>query len=1103
MKTEPFNPYVSFTISAAAGSGKTYQLAGRYLHLVAAGARLEEIVCCTFTNKAAEEMKNRIIDNALQLLADPEAQQLFDAQMNRWAAAAEIAVGYPRTAAQTAGMILESSETIQVVTIDAFFSSLARQYAPELGLPPEAEIADALTVEDLKQEVWQELSRVIYHTPGLQQDYEAYLQATTGRGGHLCRHYIEQLHQQRSELQAYGCTITEALDKLLLEEPSIDAVRQQFYLAAIAVLTTFGDDPAFLPYRETFAEPLAAAIASLRHDQPLPEIAAGLIQAGLLTTIDFSSYHCPDRFSLSKGRLRRAEIKALIDECNLELANALRPYRQALLIPIYNRTLRLISTLYDIYATRYKKLKQRLKLLEFSDLGPAAMELWSAPAWEGIRFHLLSGIRHLLLDEFQDTSRLQWDVFRHLLNEAMLTGESIFADFSLFLVGDEKQSIYAFRNADYRVLADAEKAASHHPRAISHPLNDSFRSSTLLLDFINRLFATVNQHHPDTIPFTPHNRHPDTWPLTGGSLTLYHPCRGTDDEELPTSGISEEALFVADTINRLLADHRPLVREAINGTIVQRRITPGDITILYRKRQGINRLLHELTSRQIPAVREDEGGFFQQPEIRDCMALISLMADPADDLALLRLLHSPLNRQPVALTYELMEHRLAADGTSLLHDYLATGEKSALARALTSTVLKNQGLPLGQRVALFQEITAARQCYQRHSNDRRPAANLDRFLSLIASSDYHSAIEARVHLQKLQHADDLSGSLGEQQHAVRLMTIHRAKGLQNHVIFLFNTAAGMRTDNGMVINRGLSRDQFPLLFLPQAKEDLPPVDFLEEMQQINLQENFREEMRVLYVALTRATQHLFITSNGKEDTEQPEILQFMAASLAAMGAATVDLWGEPCLAGMAAPHPQPAAAMEPAARSGSNRERLSLDPEVLRSFRRLGRRTPSGEPAVPPPIETGQASGSDRLLGLIVHRVLEEELKGLTPSLSAICQAWAPADQREAYREKAAIMLTRIRQHHDYLQLKEQPAAAEVSVSSLDSSGRYLLGRLDVLLADGQQAVALDFKTGGTDQAQLIIYRDLLAEIFPQGRVAVLQAKENAKETQKPFEIKW
>lgn len=1112
-ENNPFNPYLSFTISAAAGSGKTHQLSGRYLHLVAAGARPEEILCCTFTNKAAEEMKNRIIDNALQLFTDPVAAREFDHDMQQWAAKTTVAAGKPRLAAETARLILEGSESVRVETIDAFFSSLARQYAPELEISPEATIADQLTVRELQQQAWHELNRHIYQNATLQKQFEEFLRLNKGRGARLLRGYVEQLHRQRAELEAYNFTPDSALEKLKLPEPDIETATRNFYREIIIALTTLRENPAFSPYQKKFERQLTAAIESLRHNRPLAEIVAMLYQDKLLKKIGFGSYHCPDNFAISKLKMGRVEIKALIDDLNEQLAAALRPYRQALLIPGYNHTITMLITIYRLYADIYEGLKQRLKLLEFTDLGLAALRLWRDQRWSGIRFHLLSGIRHLLLDEFQDTSRLQWEVFRLLLNEALLAGESIFTDFSLFIVGDEKQSIYGFRNADYRVLADAGRLVTRHPRVIGHPLNESFRSSTLILDFVNRVFGRLNEvYQQEIIPFQAHSRHPQAWALDGGSINLYPPfCDHKEEgEETATHGLVAEARFVAETISRLLNDPRPLIRTRENDCIIQRRIRPEDITVLYRKRKGASRLLDELCQRQIPVVRDDEGGFFQQPEIRDCLAVVSLLADQGDELALLRLLRSPLSRLPAAHFYALLEQRLTNQEENLLDLYLARSDDSPLAKALTATVIQNRGLSLGQRLALFLEITSAQRLYQRRTGDQAPGINLDRFLSLLSNNGYHSAIEARTHLQKLSAADELSGSLGPRQDAVRLMTIHRAKGLQNEIIFLFNTGAEMQQDTGIIINRSSSRDRYPLLFLPRSKEDLPPVDFLEEMKAINQQESFREEIRILYVALTRATQHLFITGNSKKEDEMPESISLMKQALEAMAAGDEDLFGAPCLAGTWRPHKQDRGETAQAISANGKvsasapenpRERLHIDPASLRSFRRQGRRAPSSEETQ---LTTPTAGGlSDRILGLIVHRVLEEELKGLEPSLADICRGWAPTERYEEYFSKAKKMLAQLRQAPGYRQLNKTAVHAESTIAGWTESGQYVLGRLDVLQINDNQATGLDFKTGEINRTQLDTYQRLLAKIFPHGHMTAIQATEKIKETGRIYEEEW
>jgi ATP-dependent exoDNAse (exonuclease V) beta subunit len=281
------------------------------------------------------------------------------------------------------------------------------------------------------------------------------------------------------------------------------------------------------------------------------------------------------------------------------------------------------------------------------------------------------------------------------------------------------------------------------------------------------------------------------------------------------------------------------------------------------------------------------------------------------------------------------------------------------------------------------------------------------------------------------------------------------------------------------------------------------VDFLEEMKAINQQESFREEIRILYVALTRATQHLFITGNTKKADEMPEVITIMEQALGAMAAGNEDLISTSCLAGIQRPHEQDDATPKTSASAKENpRERLHLDPASLQSFRRQGRKAPSSDTGSPAAAAVTDAS-SDRLLGLIVHRMLEEELKGLNPSLADICRGWAPPESYEEYFSRAEKILVQLRQTPAFRQLEKTAVHAESTIAVWTESGQYILGRLDVLQLSNNRATGLDFKTGEINRTQLDIYQRLLAELFPHGSISAIQPTEKIKETGETYDEEW
>ena len=330
-----------------------------------------------------------------------------------------------------------------------------------------------------------------------------------------------------------------------------------------------------------------------------------------------------------------------------------------------------VQRMFAIAVTEYERELAARSVLDFSDVLQRALDLLRRmDEFAQSRYRLKSRYHHVLVDEFQDTSRAQWELVS-LLVQSWGEGFGLVHDApvppSVFVVGDRKQSIYGFCDADVSVLHDAAAyIESLRPdgdarRSISH----SFRAVPLLLAFVNDLFGSIEKvdRKRDGFRYDPSDRFPVA---TDVALSVDDSQSHTPLGLVLGDTVEDSAARVADEITHLLATGT--VRDRDTG--VARRATPGDIAILFRSRETHREFQSALESRGIPAFVYKGLGFFDADEIKDYRALLRFLAEPTSELRTAALLRSRLVRVTdaalAAMAGQLSATLLAEEAPSLL-----------------------------------------------------------------------------------------------------------------------------------------------------------------------------------------------------------------------------------------------------------------------------------------------------------------------------------------------------------------------------------------------------------------------------------------------------
>ena len=821
------DPAQNVVLEASAGTGKTSVLVARYVNLLARGVDPANILAITFTRKAAAEMRERIVRE----LRKAAAQAAFD--RSRWIA------------------IRDRLADVQISTIDAFCLSLLREFPLEADLDPGFGMADETEVPRL---VDRSLDRSLAIFVGLAKREPDIALVLAQLGLNRTREGLAHLLHRR--LVAW-----DALDRFLARGPAdltADLVCRRAVDALVSLCTGAGGDGGFErflaegPVRQprylllaqdlrrlaSFREADNAAVRGL-----MSRCAAHFLKAdGKPRTSDrIHPYTLDDYPGQEAGKRHRQEALRLGEP----FERILRAFSRDLNVVLARGVRRMFS----IALAQYQTALNERSLLDFSDVLQRAVDLLGRmDEFSQSRYRLEGRYHHVLVDEFQDTSRKQWELVS-LLVKSWGEGLGLADHPSIFIVGDRKQSIYRFRDADVSVLheaggfIDALRPGSSARRSIAR----SFRAVPELLAFVNDLFSEIGQHARRIDDFKydqddrfPLSTEPSASPPKPGALGL---IVGPDAETCAAS--------VAGEIARILRDETVRDRE----TGVRRAARAGDICILFRSRSSHREFEAALEAQGVPAYVYKGLGFFDSDEIKDLSALIRFLANPWSDLRAAAFLRSRFVRLSDAALSRLAP-AIAAAVSGPEPDAMAALEpddRQALElarRHVPGWLARVDRVPPADLLeALLPETAYAYEL--RGARAQQGWENVKKLRGLIRriqNRGYATLARIADHLDSLTAGDE-SNAVLEALDAVNLMTVHASKGLEFPIVFAVNLAKGA---SGLPRPVRLSGDSVSVgPFVSESDED----------------ERFREReetKRLLYVALTRARDRLYLGTALKD-----------------------------------------------------------------------------------------------------------------------------------------------------------------------------------------------------------------------------------------------
>ncbi|HPF34672.1 MAG TPA: UvrD-helicase domain-containing protein [Candidatus Krumholzibacteria bacterium] len=844
------DPRRSALLRAAAGSGKTKVLVDRLLRLLLDGAPLKSVVAVTFTRKAAVEIRGRLQKRVAELaLLDADALHAKLAELLGEAPSETVL----ERAARLPEELLEDPNGLLIGTIHTFAGALLRRFADVAGLDPAVDILER--EDDLWDEALDLLEREAAADPGLRDAWSA---------------VSTRPDQARKELRAW-CTDRTALDRwreraaphapdwttavpalendltdaltagtLLADDPSpaglaarmADALRAYAAAGLDAVAAADADRsaktqfPAKLAERRALALQAAAAFADGDAD------AWDLLLASVLTLK-------AEPRSLGGNKTAKDDTQAALVHATRPVLELWRARALLDLLQLNRAHLRLGARLLD----RYAELKRRDRVLDFHDLETLARRLVTdqdVGPW--ILYRMDARLDHLLVDEFQDTNRDQWDLLRPFAEEFLAArGEGDRAR-TVFFVGDGKQSIYGFRGARPEIFQETEAWLAARTGEAAATLPTNFRSLASVVGCVGDAFE-----HPVLRDLLPDGARQLPYRDDGPGAVVLHPVDETDESAEAAHDLG--AARFLDLVRELGA------RDGVRWS---------DILVLVRSRSGLEAYERALRTAAIPFTPAGRGALADTREVRDVTALLRWLTFPADDIALTAVLRSPLLRRGEAAVQDLLATRRAGLWGALQAraDDPAWNAVVASLKSWRGRVGLDSVHDLLRRV--YRDTDALERCGAALGEQAR--YNLLRLLDLALEHDATPFPGLRGFVRALDRAQEIreheEGTLPDTDRGrVRMMTIHGAKGLEARFVILLNAAGGFREELPRVVLGPPGADGPVVQRLTKAHRDLPdgcaPTP-LTTAADAALAENTRQEANLLYVAMTRAKDELHV-----------------------------------------------------------------------------------------------------------------------------------------------------------------------------------------------------------------------------------------------------
>ncbi len=881
----------NLAVTAGAGSGKTTILVKRYLHILLNNPHLNvsNVLAITFTEKAAAEMKDRIFQEVNQefLKDNVQKERLFE--------------------------IMNQMQDARIQTIHAFCSHLLHQYPVEVGINPDFTVLDSLQTEELLNQTFRDFF-IDYEVEGHPQQ-ENILTTLRELSPRRVKNIFFNIYHSRSIIFPFlmNLPVNSPPDVKQLWEEQFESyhalilsplLENKKFWEGISELTEIeiSGNEKEVQRQKLLADYLGEIQTNANPNKHVYQTIIPIID--LLTKKDKGAYSRIPGGEKCWGTIGVERFRQL-SETAAGYSGQLIPFEEETEDHYAKVFVGLREVLLE-YLSRVEKTKTRQNALDFDDLQLGVLKLLqSRPE---ICDQLRERYPFILIDEFQDTDHLQSEIIRFISHDQLGKLDRN----RLFIVGDPKQSIFGFRNADVSIFENyMNEFASEQQEAERFqiegydedlqitpenlqgiiPLSENFRSSKVLIQFFNRSFEPIFKKE------TQYDAEFQTLSAqkSGASeqnsqinLDLFYDQseEGLDTENLQSNKIAEQIQTIVDS-----DEYRKLVTTAEQNRL--EKLSYGDIAVLIRSRNSLSKLESTFRERDIPYQTYKGSGFFQRQEIQDLYYMLSAVADPDNDFAFVTFLRSSYLalsdvcllylKQVVGTTYwgkltrfsKWLRDEVAAEETfhPKFYDFMKKNHHSInLDAGERDTILKlieefSEWHELALRGSFSQlldklvEDLNIRAVMNIQQDGSQKVANLDKFIHYIFEFEQSNSgllSELLDILQQQITGQMMEGEgviMAEDEDKVKIITYHSAKGMEFPVVFLPFLEKSFRYNSQLIMDKNWG----PAFSLERSvtRDDAQPFAY-EFLRTLDKEKTLAEEKRLFYVASTRAQDHLFL-----------------------------------------------------------------------------------------------------------------------------------------------------------------------------------------------------------------------------------------------------
>lgn len=815
------NPAENIWVQANAGTGKTKVLVHRLLRILfrngqyAMGAN-SGILCLTYTNAAAGEMRDRILKELHKWATfnDKELTELLEPVSENTVPTAKD-LDLARKIFYT---YIDNPDMLKIKTIHGFCEEVLHRFPIEAGISPTWSLVSGAAQTVLLDQAF---NRMLKNSVGNVLNAQDTLNAFYKIIGFKSEYFLKDL--QDLLLQQYRSFF-------LIEDTK--EYRKYFIdnIQTILDIKNYKNTPVTTEYLMSIITHASDLEKSSKKPVKYLQNIINITRQYIDKSIDFDKYK--NLYLTQQNEINKNFFK---DEMFFKEASRVYNIQQYLLNKkIFDDTVALFD-LARAFSDTYKAIKQENNLLDFEDLILFTQKLFEKPDVMGwVLSQLDVSLSHILVDEAQDTSPEQWNILRNLAGDFFTDGDTE-NNRSIFVVGDTKQSIYGFQNADPRAFAVSRQAIANqikqNYRTIKEvSLDQSFRSTKPILDTVDCFFGC-----PDIVNNTAfyNNKHKCHRVGASGLVEIH------DVFKCNETGMTKNKLYV-----NMLADK-------IEHLVKVENINPKDIMILVQKRGAFVDLLSTaLKKRNVDIAGNDRIKLPEFSAIKDMLYLVRFCINNADDYSLCCVLKSPFYRLKERDIFNLCKNKkvdnlltvfdvlrdLYPDIYEDLLDIINQSKKMAPYSFFTYVLNKNNNRDkiisaLGKHVIdPLEEFLTMCLAYE-----RTQPGTLYHFLKWFITGD--SEIKR-----------DMDISTG-----VRIMTVHGSKGLDSKIVFLIDTLTFPKPEQILNINHLHDNEKYNLWLWKTGDSAL-----LRSIIDKNKHDAISEYYRLLYVAMTRAKDKLYI-----------------------------------------------------------------------------------------------------------------------------------------------------------------------------------------------------------------------------------------------------